>query len=78
MLFKPCMSFLLLLNIKEDILKNVGDQMLVAIGLHNVLVFFVCAMDVNGYQQLFGFPHFFPNILFCVQQERRSYRMGIT
>ncbi len=39
MLFKTCMSFLLLLNIKEDILKNVGDQMLVAIGLHNVFFF---------------------------------------
>ncbi len=76
MLFKTCMSFLLLLNIKEDILKNVGDQMLVAIGLHNVLVFFwLC----NGRQWLSAtvwFPTFFSKYLLLCSTRKKIIQDG--
>ncbi len=60
MLFQTCMSFFLLLNTKEDILKNMGitKQLTVAIDLHT---FFSHSMEVNGYRQLFGsifFPYY--------------------
>ncbi len=44
--------------------------MLVAISLHND--FSLCATEVNGYQQLFGYPHF-QNIFFCVQHKKEEH-----
>ncbi len=52
MLFQTCMSFLLMLNIKEDILKNAGNQTVDGpIDFHSISF---PTMEVNGDQQLFG------------------------
>ncbi len=48
------MSLFLLLNTKEDILKNVGNQIVDGIP-NDFNVFFPHTMEVNGYRQLFGY-----------------------
>ncbi len=53
-LFKTCMIFFLLLNTKEDILKNVGKH--TAAGSHWLPVYGKkITMEINGYRQLFVF-----------------------
>ncbi len=48
--FQTCMSFVLMLNIKEDILKNAGNQtLMVPIDIHSV---FSPTMEVNGDKRL--------------------------
>ncbi len=63
------MSFFLLLNTKEDSLKNVGKQNVD--GSH--WVFFPPAMEVNGYRQLSGAEHSSNVHLLCSTQETNSY-----
>ncbi len=46
--FQTFMNFFLLMNAKEDILKNVGNQTV------DFYILFSNAMEVNGYRQLFG------------------------
>jgi len=48
--FQTCMSFFLLLNSKEDILKNVGNQTVDGRKKKNT-------MEVNGFRQLFDYQH---------------------
>ncbi len=45
--FQTFMNFFLLMNAKEDILKNVGNQTV------DFYILFSNAMEVNGYRQLF-------------------------
>ncbi len=46
----------LLLNKKEDVLKNVSKQLLSP--LNSILLGNKCnSLEVNGYKQLFGFQH---------------------
>ncbi len=52
MLFQTCMNFFLLLNTKEYILKNVGEQQLMV--AMTSIDFFFHTMEVNGYRQLLG------------------------
>ncbi len=60
------MSFLALLNTKEDILiKNVGNQ--IVDGIHWLLR----TIKANGYRQLFV-PTILQNIFFCVQQMKHT------
>jgi len=54
------MSFFLLLNTKEDILSNVGNQK-VAI---DQSIFIFPRMEINGWRQL--------NIFFCVQWKKET------
>ncbi len=51
--FKP--EFFPLLNTKQDIVKNVSNQSVD--GSHSLQQYFFHTMEVNGYQQLFGFQH---------------------
>ncbi len=51
------MSFSLMMNIKEDILKNAGNQTVDGLIDFNSISFLT--MDVNGDQQLFGSSKFF-------------------
>jgi len=53
-------SFFHLLNTKEDILKNDGNQTVAVTDCHS--------MEKNGYHQMF--VH---NIFFCVQQMRETH-----
>ncbi len=55
MLFQTCMNVFLLLNTKEDILKNVGDLMssMSPQSMGNML------WKSNGNQKLFGYNHIF-------------------
>ncbi len=46
MSFQTCTSFCLILNIKDDIWKNAGDQ--------TKLVIYFPTMEVSGDQELFG------------------------
>ncbi len=60
--FQTCMNFFLLLNIKEDILKNVGNQK--TVGPHWTKILW----KLMGTEELFGYQHslhilFFPQIL---------------
>ncbi len=48
-MFIICMNFFLLLNTKEDILKNVGNQSVD--GSVTSIVFFFHTMEVGGYRQ---------------------------
>ncbi len=57
MLLQTCMSFFLMLNKKEDILKNAGNQ--TADGPHDFHSILCPTMEVNGDQQLFGSSKFF-------------------
>ncbi len=57
------MSFCLMLNIKEDILKNTGNQ--TVDGPHWPHIYFI--MEVNGDQQLFGCSKLFKIYFFCLQ-----------
>ncbi len=54
MSFQICIHFFLLLNTKEDILKKVTKQVMVAIDFHSMGK---NTMEVNGYQQMFGYQH---------------------
>ncbi len=45
------MNLFLLLNTKEGILKNVGNQ---TVDGSHWLKYFIHTMEVNGYRQLFG------------------------
>ncbi len=57
MSFQTCMSFFLMLNIKEDILKNAGYQTVdSSIDFHSI---YFPTLDVSGDQQLFGSSKFF-------------------
>ncbi len=51
MSFQTCTSFFLLLNIKEDILKNAGNQ--TVDGPHCLPQYFFPYLEINGDQQLF-------------------------
>ncbi len=54
MSFQICIHFFLLLNTKEDILKKVTKQVTAAIDFHSMGK---NTMEVNGYQQMFGYQH---------------------
>ncbi len=55
----------------------VTKQLLVNIDFHLILLFFIfLSMEVNGYQQLFGYSHFSKYLLLCSAEERCSYRFG--
>ena len=72
------MSFLLLLNTKKDILKNVCNQTVdssLAIDFHSI---FFPTMEVNGFRQLSGYQHSSKYLLFTSTEERNSYRFGTT
>jgi len=57
------MSFFLLLNTKEDILKNVCNRTVDdSIDFHSIFP----TMKVNGIHQLSDWPYY-SNIFFCVQ-----------
>ncbi len=49
MLVQTFMSVFLLLNTKDDILKNVGNQ---TVDIHSI---FAHTVEVDGYHQLFGY-----------------------
>ncbi len=51
------MSFFLLLNKKEDILKNAGKQTVAFINLLPYKKKIPYYMEVSGYRQLFGYQH---------------------
>jgi len=65
-LFQTCMSFLLLLNTKEDILKNIGYH-LPDSWMGNKYI-----MEVNGAHELW---HYSKYRLLCSAEERNSYRL---
>jgi len=72
-LLQTCMSFFLLLNAKEDILKN--DLNFGTIDFHSI---FFPTMEVNGAKQLLGsnrFPKYLP---LCSAEVRKSYRFSTT
>ncbi len=54
-ILKNVLIFILVLNTKEDILKNVGNQTVA--GLQWLPYFFFPTIKVSGDQQLFGYPH---------------------
>jgi len=56
MLFQTCMSFFLLLKTKEGILKDVGNQTVVAIDFHSLVT------------KLFDYQHA-SKYIFCVKQK---------
>jgi len=60
------MSFFLLLNTKEDILKNVGE-FTVAIDFHSI---FFPTMEVNGCHQLSGYPKYL--LLYSTEKETHT------
>ncbi len=70
-LVPTCMSFFLLFNTKEDILKIVGNQ---RVASSHRLIRGINTMEVNGYQQMFFFPHSSKYLL--VLNRRNSYRFG--
>ncbi len=75
-LFLSCMNCFLLLNtIYNDDLKKVGNQLPVATDFHS---FFSPTMEVNGYQQLFGYQHSLKYLLLNLTEERNLYRLGTT
>jgi len=53
MLFQTCIHLLLVLNKKEDILKNVTRQLLVPIDFHRETF----TMEITWVHQLFGYRH---------------------
>ncbi len=66
MLFQTCMSFCyVLLNIKEDILTNVDEQLLIPSNFDSIER---NTMEVNGNQKL----------VLCSAEERNSYMFGTT
>jgi len=71
--FQTCMSFFLLLNTNEDILKNVGKW--TVDGLH-CLPWKKNTMEVNGAHQLFSYWHSSKYLRLCSTEERNSYRFG--
>ncbi len=64
------MNFIDLLNIKEDTLKNDGNQFLVPID-SSYSVFFH-TMEVMGPSNCL-ITSIVPNILFCIQQQKKSH-----
>ncbi len=67
-LFQTCMSLFSLLNIKEDILKNVGNQTVSDLHWLFLLHFFSILWKSMGKKQLFGYPYS-SKIFFHVQQK---------
>jgi len=63
------MYFFLLLNAKEDILENVGNQ--------TSIVFFSPTMEVSGVHQLFGYQHPSKDLALCFSRIN-SYRFETT
>jgi len=59
-------NFFLLVNTKEYILRNVGNQTV------DGPIDFYITLKVNGPHQLFGYP-FFNMIIFCVQQKKETH-----
>ncbi len=57
------------MSIKEDILKNVGNEQL----LFRVLVEKKIGMEVSGGQKTVWFPTFLKNMLFCVQHKKETH-----
>jgi len=64
------LGFFLLLNTKEDILKN--DWNFGTSDFHSILFF--STMEVNGAKQLFGSNHTSKYRLLCSAEERQLYR----
>ncbi len=64
-----------MLNKKEDILKNAGNQLMVPIDFHSISF---PAMEVNGDQQLFGSSKFFKISSFVFNIRKNLYRFGTT
>ncbi len=76
MLFQACRSFFLMLNINEDILKNVGNQLTVPIDFSSNSF---PAMEVNEDHQLFGSSKFFNISLFVFKCKKEIiYKFGTT
>jgi len=65
------MSFFLLLNTKEDILKNDWN-----FDFHSI--FFYSTMEVNGAKQLFGSNQSSKYLNLCSAEERNSCRFATT
>jgi len=74
--FQTCMSFFLLLNTKENILKNVGNRTVDC--NHWLPLIFFPTMEGNGVHQLFNCQHSSKYLLLCSTEERNSYRFGTT
>ncbi len=68
MSFETCISLFLMLNIKEDILKNAANQ--VPIDFHSISFL---TMEVNRDQQLFGSSEFFKISSFMFNIRRSTY-----
>jgi len=64
------MSFFLLLNSKEDFLKN--DWNFGTIDFHSIFFNFVSTMEVNGAKNCLV-PIVFQNIFLCVQQKKETH-----
>ncbi len=63
------MSFFLLLNIKEDILKNVGEQFRSPL---TSIIWGKSTIEVNVDHQLFVFSHSSKYFLLCSAEEKNS------
>ncbi len=50
-------------------------SLLVAINFHSL---FFHTMEVNGYQQMFGYTHCSKKLILCSTKERNRHRLGIT
>jgi len=67
------MSFFLQLNIKEDILKNVGNQTVECAVTSIVWKKKNNTSEVNGFGQLFGYRHSSKYLLLCSTEERNFF-----
>ncbi len=60
---------------KQDILNNFGKHKVA--GCHCFYSVFFPTMEVNGYQQLFGYQHSSKYHLLCSAEKMNSYRFEI-
>jgi len=67
------MSFFLQLNIKEDILKNVGNQTVECRSDFHSMEEKKNTSEVNGFGQLFGYRHSSKYLLLCSTEERNFF-----
>ena len=72
------MNFFLLLNTKEDILKNVSNQTVDGPHWLPYLFSLYYGLEVNDAHQLFSYPYSSKYLPFCSAEERNSYRFETT
>ncbi len=70
------MNVFVLLNTKEDILKNVGNSSSGA--PLTFIVFFVPTMEVNGAPKQRGYKLSLEYLPLCSAEQRHAYRFGTT